>query len=209
MTTETNQPVRVLLAEDSDLLLESFRALLDLQDSIAVVHAVRSGDEIVPAITRYRPDVAVLDIQMPGMDGVTACGLVRQRFPDCKVIMLTVMADANLLREALEAGASGFLVKSTSAGTLVSAIKNVSRGGVIVDPALATKAMRSSANPLTQKEMETLVLADQGLSTREIAQELHLAPGTVRNYLSAILAKLGARRRTEALAIARRSGWLH
>ncbi|MGW6495131.1 response regulator transcription factor [Nonomuraea angiospora] len=200
--------VRVLLAEDMLLLREALVELLRLHDGIDVVAQVSSGPEIVAAAERHRPDVAVIDIDLPGMDGITAAAALNDRLPGCRVLILTALSRPGELRRALDARVAGFVPKDIRPGDLVAAIRTVAAGGEVVDPALAMTALRAPESPLTQRETEVLRLSATGAQPLEIAERLFLTYGTVRNYLTSAVAKLGARNRIDAIRIASEAGWL-
>lgn len=201
-------PLKVLIAEDVDLIGEAFEALLGTEPSFEVVGRVRRGDEVVDAVARLSPDVALLDVDMPGLTGIEAARLVTDRFPTCKVILLTALPGTGHLHLGLAAGASGYLVKATTGARLIEGIKTVAEGGTVIDPQLAADALRNGPNPLSEREVEILRLVDQGMSTDLIATHLFLSRGTVRNYLSNAMAKLTTTSRVEAVRSARRNGWL-
>jgi len=200
--------LRILIAEDVDLVAEAFEALLSTEPTFEVVARVGRGDQVLAAVEKYRPDVALLDVDMPGATGIEAARLVTTTFPDCKVLLLTALPGSGHLHRALAAGASGYLVKATTGVRLIDGIKTVAAGGTVIDPKLAADALRSGPNPLSEREQEILRYVDQGLSTRTIAAKLFLSHGTVRNYLSQAMTKLDASSRVEAVRAAQRSGWL-
>ncbi|MBB5773393.1 two-component system response regulator DesR [Nonomuraea jabiensis] len=200
--------LRVLLAEDMLLLREALVELLHLHDGIDVVAQVSSGLEIVAAAERHRPDVAVIDIDLPGMDGITAAAELNDRLPGCRVLILTALSRPGELRRALDARVAGFVPKDIRPGDLVAAIRTVAAGGEVVDPALAMTALRAPESPLTQRETEVLRLSATGAQPLEIAERLFLTYGTVRNYLTSAVTKLGARNRIDAIRIASEAGWL-
>lgn len=200
--------LRLLIAEDVDLVAEAFAALLATEPAFTVVGRVGRGDEVARAVAEHRPDVALLDVDMPGMTGIEATVEVRKAMPECKVLLLTALPGSGHLHRALAAGASGYLMKSTTARRLIEAIYAVASGGTVVDPELAAEALRLGPNPLSPREVEILRLVDEGIRTEEIAKRLFLSHGTVRNYLSNAMTKLDATSRGEAAAAARRQGWL-
>jgi two-component system response regulator DesR len=200
--------IRVLLAEDQGMVRGALAALLDLEDDLEVVAQVGRGDEVLDAARAARPDVALLDIEMPGLDGIAAAALLREALPGCRVVMLTTFGRPGYLRRAMEAGASGFLVKDGSADDLAAAIRRVAAGGRVVDPELAAAALQTGDDPLTPREREVLVQAEHGGTVGAIARALHLSEGTVRNYLSQAIGKTGAATRVEAARVARERGWL-
>jgi two-component system, NarL family, response regulator DesR len=199
---------RVLLAEDQALVRGALVALLALEADIEVVADVGRGDEVVPAALASRPDVALLDIEMPGLDGLSAAAQLRAAVPGCRVVMLTTFGRPGYLRRAMEAGATGFLLKDTPASDLAAAVRRVARGQRVVDPALALAALADGANPLSEREREALALAATNGTIADIAERLGLSEGTVRNHLSAAIQKVGARNRAEAARMAAAKGWL-
>ncbi|WP_245616090.1 response regulator transcription factor [Phycicoccus jejuensis] len=196
--------LRILIAEDVDLVAEAFEALLDTEPSFEVVGRVSRGDEVAAAVQRLQPDVAVLDVDMPGATGIEAAAQVT----DCKVLLLTALEGPGHMHKALAAGANGYILKSTTGSRLVEAIRTVAAGGTAIDPELAAEALRSGPCPLTDREIDILRLVGRGRSTEDIAGELFLSRGTVRNYLSNAMVKLDAQSRAEAFAKAERRGWL-
>jgi len=200
--------IRVMIAEDVRLLRESLAAVLDLEDDLAVVATVERGDEIVDAAARARPDVALLDIDLPGLDGISGAGLLRERLPDCRTVILTGLSRPGHLRRALAAGVSGFLLKHSGPQTLVDAIRKIAAGERVIDPQLALAALETPDNPLPARELDVLRLAASGAGPEEIASTLFLSVGTVRNYLSSAITRLDARNRVDAIRIATDQGWL-
>ena len=200
--------IRVLVAEDMRILRDTLVALLDLQEDIEVVAEVTDGPGIVPAVLAGRPDVAVLDIDLPGMDGLAAAARLREQCPQCKVMILTVLGKPGNLRRALAAQVAGFLPKDTPAARLVEAIRQVAAGERVFDPALALKALEVPNSPLAPREAEVLRQYAAGAGPAEIAAALFLSYGTVRNYLASAVTKLGARNRVDAVRIAAEAGWL-
>lgn len=201
-------PVRLLLADDQALVRGALAALLGLEPDLEVVAQVGAGDEVVPAAVRTRPDVALLDVEMPGLDGIAATAALRERCPQCRVLIVTTFGRPGYLRRALEAGASGFVVKDTPARLLADAVRRVHRGLRVVDPTLAAETLTAGDNPLTARETEVLRAARDGGTVADLAAVLHLSEGTVRNYLSSAIGKTGARTRAEAVRIAEEGGWL-
>jgi two-component system response regulator DesR len=201
-------PIRVLLAEDQEMIREALAALLSFEDDIEVVAQVGRGDEVTPAALASKPDVALLDIEMPGMDGLTAAAALSQASPGTKIVILTTFGRPGYLRRAMEAGASGFVVKDSPADRLARTIRQVLSGQRVIDPELAAAALAEGASPLTPRERDVLVASQDGATIAEIAAALYLSEGTVRNYLSACIQKTGARNRTEALRVAEERGWL-
>lgn len=204
----TDSGLRILIADDVDLVAEAFEALLATEQGFTVVAKVGRGDLVAAAVAEYHPDVAVLDVAMPGMTGIEAAAEVSQADPNCKVLLLTALEGSGHLRQALAAGASGYVLKSTSAARLIEAIRKVAAGGTVIDPDLAADALRTGPSPLTNRETEILRLVAEGMTTDRIARMLFLSRGTVRNYLSNAMAKLAADTRAEAFIKAERQGWL-
>jgi len=200
--------IRVLLAEDQAMIREALAALLSFEDDIEVVAQVGRGDEVTPAALASQPDVALLDIEMPGMDGLTAAAALSQASPGTKIVILTTFGRPGYLRRAMEAGASGFVVKDSPADRLARTIRQVLSGQRVIDPELAAAALSEGASPLTPRERDVLAASQDGATIAEIAAALYLSEGTVRNYLSACIQKTGARNRTEALRVAEERGWL-
>lgn len=201
-------PIRVLLADDQHLVRGALAALLSLEDDIEVVGQVSRGDEVVAAVVTATPDVVLMDVEMPGIDGLAAAAAVQATRPATKVLILTTFGRAGYLRRAMEAGALGFVVKDAPADALADAVRRVARGERVVDPTLAASTLASGPSPLTGRERDVLVAARDGATVADIAGRLFLSEGTVRNYLSAAIAKTGARNRLEALRTAEESGWL-
>jgi two-component system response regulator DesR len=200
--------IRVLLAEDQDMVRGALAALLELEPDIEVVAEVDRGDEVIPRAVESRPHVALLDIEMPGQDGIVVAGQLRQALPACKVLMLTTFGRPGYLRRAMANGASGFLLKDAPAGELAVAIRRTMAGERVVDSQLAAQALSEGESPLSVREAEVLVAAAGGASAAEMADRLFLSEGTVRNHLSAAIQKLHARNRMEAAMIAKEKGWL-
>ena len=200
--------IRLLLADDQALVRGALSALLSLEPDLEVVAEVGSGDEVVPASLEHRPDVALLDVEMPGMDGITATAAVRERFPDTRVLIVTTFGRPGFLRRAMQAGASGFVVKDTPAAQLADAVRRVHQGLRVVDPALATDSLVAGESPLTARETDVLQAARDGSSVAAIAGKLFLSEGTVRNHLSSAIGKTGATNRAEAVITAEGNGWL-
>ena len=200
--------ITVLVAEDVRLLREALVSLLGQEDSIDVVASVGSGDQIVPAAIRHRPDVAVIDITMPGRDGLEAAAELRRRLPLCRILILTGSGQPAVLRRSARAGVEGFMLKDTDPSALVEAIRTIARGGRVIDPDLAYTAIGGPDSPLTDRETAVLRRTAAGSSPREVAASMHLSYGTVRNYLAAAVLKLGARNRVDAIRIATEAGWL-
>ncbi|MFJ7075942.1 response regulator transcription factor [Streptomyces sp. NPDC098781] len=200
--------LKILIAEDMVMLRRALAELLALEADFEVVAEVDRGDEIVPRARALRPDVAVLDIGLPGMDGITAAAALGAAVPDCRVLMLTGLGNPSTLRRALTTRATGFLHKDADPAQLVGAIRAVAAGKRVVDPQLAVAALEDVTQPLAPRELEVLQLAAAGEGTAAIAGRLFLSPGTVRNYLSSAVVKLGARNRMDAVRIAREGGWI-
>ncbi len=200
--------IRLLLADDQELVRSALCALLELEEDFEVVASVGRGDEVVGAARSHRPDIALLDIEMPGLDGLAAAAVLKAQVPTCRVVILTTFGRAGYLRRAMEAGAAGFVVKDAPCEALASAIRRVMTGERVVDPALAALTLAAGDSPLTARERDVLTVARSGATVAEIAAKLYLSEGTVRNYLSAAIAKTSARNRLEALRIADERGWL-
>lgn len=200
--------VRLLLADDQELIRRALAVMLELEDDFEVVASVGSGDEVVAAARAHRPDVALLDIDMPGIDGLAAAAVLAQEIPGCRSLILTTFGRPGYLRRAMESGAYGFVVKDSPPEQLANAIRRVVAGERVVDPALAAATLASGVSPLTARERDVLVAARPGATVSEIAAKLFLSEGTVRNYLSAAIAKTGSRNRSEAVRMADDRGWL-
>ncbi|WP_073812883.1 response regulator transcription factor [Kitasatospora sp. CB01950] len=201
--------IRILLAEDMSMLRGALVALLNLEDDLEVVAELARGDQIVSEALRVRPDVAVIDIDLPGLDGLSAAAQLHDRLPECRALILTSLGRPGTLRRALECKVSGFILKDVPPRQLTEAIRAVVAGERVVDPQLALSAFDAGAeNPLTQRETEVLRQAGQGAEADEIADRLFLSVRTVRNYLTAAVTKLNARNRVDAVRIAREAGWL-
>ncbi len=200
--------VRVLLAEDQAMVRGALSALLSLEEDVEIVAEASRGDEVVPAALNVLPDVALLDIEMPGGDGLSAAAALKERLPSCRVVILTTFGRAGYLRRAMESGAVGFLLKDAPASDLAAAIRRVMAGERVVDPALAAAALSEGESPLTGREREVLSASANGATIEDIAAKLYLSEGTVRNYLSTAIKKLGARNRVEAARLAEQKGWL-
>ncbi|AZQ75472.1 MULTISPECIES: response regulator transcription factor [Streptomyces] len=199
---------RVLLAEDQGMMRGALALLLGLEDDLEIVAQVGNGDDIVPKALEARPDIALLDIELPGRSGLDAAADLRTRLPECRVLILTTFGRPGYLRRAMEAGASGFLVKDGPVEDLAAAIRRVLAGERVIDPALAAAALSAGPNPLTQRERDVLTAAVDGATVADIAAKVHLSPATVRNYLSAAIGKTQTRNRMEAVRAARQNGWL-
>jgi two-component system, NarL family, response regulator DesR len=200
--------IRLLLADDQALVRGALATLLALEPDLEVVAEVGRGDEVVEAARRTRPDVALLDVEMPGLDGIAATRALRAAVPSCKVLVVTTFGRPGYLRRALEAGASGFVVKDTPARQLADGVRRVNAGLRVVDPALAAESLATGDSPLTDRETEVLRAARDGGTVADLAATLHLSEGTVRNHLSSAICKTGARTRAEAVRLAEQAGWL-
>ncbi|MER5205256.1 response regulator transcription factor [Streptomyces sp. NPDC002825] len=200
--------IRLLLAEDQGMMRGALALLLGMEHDIEVVAQVGRGDEIVDAALVARPDVALLDIELPGRSGLDAAADLRDEVPECRVLILTTFGRPGYLRRAMEAGAAGFLVKDGPVEDLAEAVRQVLRGETVIDPALAAAALSAGPNPLTGRERDALAASVDGATIADIAASLHLSESTVRNYLSSAIGKTGTRNRMEAVRAARRQGWL-
>jgi len=200
--------IRLLLADDQELIRRALAVLLELQDDFEVVASVGRGDEVAGAARDHQPDVALLDIEMPGIDGIAAARVLAQEVPRCRSLILTTFGRPGYLRRAMESGAYGFIVKDAPPEQLADAIRRVAAGERVVDPVLAAATLASGTSPLTARERDVLVAARQGGTVADIARALCLSEGTIRNYLSAAITKAGVRNRTEAVRIADERGWL-
>ncbi|HEY7394511.1 MAG TPA: response regulator transcription factor [Gemmatimonadaceae bacterium] len=200
--------IRVLIAEDQAMVRGALVALLRLEGDIEVVAEVERGDDIVRVAQATTPDVALLDIELPGDDGLTAAKALRSAAPSCRVLMLTTFGRVGYLRRAMDGGAVGFLVKDAPAAELATAIRRAMRNERVVDPNLALSALSAGDNPLTPRERQVLAAAAEGSTVAEVAERLFLSEGTVRNHLSVAIQKLGARNRIQAASIAEHKGWL-
>ncbi|MFI1420121.1 response regulator [Streptomyces sp. NPDC020731] len=200
--------IRVLLAEDVQMVREALAALLELEDDIRVVAEVGSGEDVLDAAKGTRPDLVIVDVNMPGLDGLTAAERLRDQLPDSRILVLTVLDAPNVLRRAQDVRVDGYLIKNAPVEHLVKAVRQIMAGERVISPELALAAWEGQASPLTAREADVLRLAAAGAETAEIAEHLHLSPGTVRNYMTTIVAKLDARNRLDAIRIARDAGWL-
>jgi two-component system response regulator DesR len=200
--------IRLLLADDQALVRGALATLLDLEPDMSVVAEVGRGDEVVAAAREAKPDVALLDVEMPGVDGIQATRELRAALPDVKVVIVTTFGRPGFLRRALIAGANGFVVKDTPARQLADAVRRVHSGLRVVDPNLAADSLAVGESPLTARETEVLRAARDGGSVSDIAGAVFLSEGTVRNHLSAGIGKTGARNRADAVRIAQENGWL-
>ena len=200
--------IRVLLADDQALIRGALAALLGLEGDLEVVAQVGRGDEVVAAAREHDAEVCLLDIEMPGMDGIAVAAALAAELPDCRSLIVTTFGRPGYLRRALEAGAGGFVVKDTPAPELADAVRRVHAGLRVVDPALAAESLVGGQNPLTDRERDVLREALEGSTVATIATRLHLSPGTVRNYLSSAIGKTGADTRVQAARAAQQNGWL-
>ncbi len=200
--------IRVLLAEDQAMMRGALAVLLGLEDDIEVVAQVSDGTAILPTALDTRPDVALLDIELPGLSGLAAAESLAESLPTCRVVIVTTFGRPGYLQRAMAAGAVGFLVKDGPVEGLADAIRQVASGATVIDPELAGAALRTPPSPLTPRERDALAAAENGATVADIAQALHLSVSTVRNYLSDAIGKTGTRNKTEAALLARRNGWL-
>lgn len=207
MVTQTDR-IRLLLVDDQALVRGALGALLNLEPDLEVVGYASDGTEAVTKVARLQPNVCLMDIQMPGLDGIAATQQVRAAHPGTRVLIVTTFARPGYLRAALEAGAGGFIVKDAPPEQLADAVRRVHAGLRVVDPTLAAESLFEGANPLSEREQQVLRLADQGLSATEIAAEVYLSAGTVRNHLSSAIGKTDASNRAQAARIARDKGWI-
>lgn len=204
----TESPIRLLLADDQALVRGALAALLNLEPDLQVVAEVGRGDEVVAAARDSGAQVCLLDIEMPGMDGIEATQALAAELPQVRSLIVTTFGRPGYLRRAMDVGASGFVVKDTPARELAEAVRRVHAGLRVVDPELATESVLGGPNPLTDREREVLREAIAGGTVSSIASRVHLSPGTVRNYLSAAIGKTGASTRVEAARVAQERGWL-
>jgi len=200
--------IRVLIAEDMHMIRGALVALLSLEDDMQVVAELERGDQIVPTALETRPDVAVIDIDLPGLDGLTAAEQLYHRLPECQTLVLTGLSQPGNLLRALKVHARGFIVKDAPAETLANGVRRVAKGERVIDPELVAAALETGTTPLTPRESDVLRAAERGISTNQIAARLSLSPATVRNYLSNAISKVGGRNRIDAIRIARDAGWL-
>jgi two-component system, NarL family, response regulator DesR len=200
--------IKVLLADDQHLVRGALAALLTLEGDIEVVAEVGRGDELVQAARESSAEVALVDVEMPGLDGLAATAALHAAVPSCRVLILTTFGRPGYLRRAMEAGALGFMVKDAPPEQLADAIRRVASGERVVDPVLAAESLAGGANPLTGREQDVLAAARSGATVADIARQLYLSEGTVRNYLSSAIAKTGTRNRVEAVIHAEQHGWL-
>ena len=200
--------IRVLIAEDMHMIRGALVALLSLEDDMEVVAELDRGDQIVPTALATRPDIAVIDIDLPGLDGLTAAQQLYRRLPECRTLVLTGLSQPGNLLRALKVHVRGFIVKDAPAETLADGIRRVSKGERVIDPELVAAALETGSTPLTPRETDVLRAAESGIPTDQIAARLSLSPATVRNYLSNAISKVGGRNRIDAIRIARDAGWL-
>lgn len=200
--------IRVLIAEDQAMVRGALKALISMEPDIEVVAEAASGAEAVARALAEKPDVALLDIEMPGGDGISAAAELRKGLPSCRSVILTTFGRPGFLRRAIDAGAAGFLLKDSPPGELASAIRRSLQGERVVDPQLALAALSDGTSPLTERERQVLAATHRGASIPEIARTLFLSEGTVRNHLSAAIQKLYARNRADAARLAEQKGWL-
>ncbi len=200
--------IRVLIAEDQAMVRGALASLLSLEDDIQVVGQLERGDQVLAVARAHHPDVALLDIEMPGLDGISVAAELARELPQTRTLILTTFGRPGYLRRAIESGAGGFLLKDAPADQLADAIREINAGRRVIDPGLAADAIADGVSPLTERERDVLAAATTHATAAEIAAQLYLSEGTVRNYLSAAIRKLGARNRGEAVAIARDKGWL-
>lgn len=208
MVTAAATPIRLLLVDDQALIRGAMGALLDLEPDLAVAGDAGDAEQAASEAARLRPDVCLMDIQLPGADGIEATTAVRRASPDTRVLIVTTFARPGYLHAALAAGASGFIVKDAPADQLADAVRRVHAGLRVVDPALAEASLFEGASPLTERERQILRLSADGRPIAQIAGEVFLSPGTVRNHLSSAIGKLGADNRAQAAQIARDKGWI-
>ncbi len=200
--------IRVVLADNQHLVRSALAALLNLEPDIEVVGETGRGDTVVDLVRQVRPDVVLLDIEMPGLDGLAAAAALTSTWAAARVLVLTTFGRPGYLRRAMEAGALGFVVKDAPSDQLADAVRRVARGERVVDPALAAETLARGVSPLTGRERDVLVAARDGATVADVAHRLFLSEGTVRNHLSAAIAKTGTRNRLEALRRAEDQGWL-
>ncbi|MHC6220161.1 response regulator transcription factor [Arthrobacter sp. MMS24-S77] len=200
--------IRLVIADDQALVRGALAALLGLEPDIEVVAELGDGTGVAAAVVEHSADVAMLDVEMPGLDGISAAAAVRRAAPSCRVLMVTTFGRPGYLKRAMQAGASGFVVKDTPARQLAEAVRRVHQGLRVVDPALAAESLTAGDSPLTEREGDVLKAASDGGTVADIAKAAMLSEGTVRNYLSAAMAKTGGRTRAEAVRIAEDNGWL-
>lgn len=200
--------IRLLIADDQAMVRGALAALLDLENDLEVVGQVGRGDEVVDACREHRPEVVLMDVEMPGMDGIAASAALRRAMPEVRVLVVTTFGRPGFLRRAMQAGVQGFVVKDTPATQLADTVRRVNEGLRVVDPQLAADSLAFGESPLTAREAEVLKAASDGGTVADIARSVHLSEGTVRNHLSSIIGKTGGRTRADALRIADENGWL-
>jgi two-component system, NarL family, response regulator DesR len=200
--------IRILLAEDMHMIRSALAALLSLEDDMEVVAELDRGDAVIAAALKTRPDVAILDIDMPGTDGLTVADQLHEQLPECRTLVLTGLSQPGNLLRALKVHVRGFIVKDAPAERLADGVRRVFQGERVIDPELIAAALETGATPLTPRETDVLRAAQTGISTEEIARRLSLSPATVRNYLSNAISKVGGRNRIDAIRIATDAGWL-
>ncbi len=200
--------IRIVIAEDMHMVRGALVALLEMEPDLKVVAQFDSGDQLVPTALELRPDVAIVDIDLPGLDGLSAADQLRTALPSCRVLILTSLGRPGTFRRAMAAKVSGFLLKDAPPDQLADAVRKVAQGGRVIDPQLALAAWEVEENPLTRREVEVMKLAANGAEAMEIATRLFLSIGTVRNYLTSAVTKLNARNRVDAIRIAQDNGWL-
>jgi two-component system response regulator DesR len=200
--------IRILLAEDQAMVRGALTALLQLEGDLEVVAEVSQGDQVLPIAVKTKPDIALLDIEMPGSDGLTAAEALHKSLPSCRIVILTTFGRSGYLRRAMESGAVGFLLKDAPADQLAVAIRRVMAGERVVDPELALSALSDGDNPLTGRERDVLRASLEGAGIADIAAQLYLSEGTVRNHISTAIQKLNVHNRMEAAHLARERGWL-
>ncbi|MCU1476438.1 MAG: DNA-binding response regulator [Subtercola sp.] len=211
LSADSGEPtlgIRLLVADDQALVRGALIALLDLEPDLHIVAEADRGDEVLALALEHRPDVALLDVEMPGLDGIAVTAQLRAAVPSCRVLVVTTFGRPGYLKRAMAAGASGFVVKDTPARQLAETVRRVHAGLRVVDPALAAESLASGDNPLSARESDILRAAQRGGSVADIAADLFLSEGTVRNYLSSAIGKTAARSRAEAVRIAEENGWL-
>jgi two-component system response regulator DesR len=200
--------IRVLIAEDMHMIRGALVALLSLEEDMEVVAELERGDQIVATALETRPDVAILDIDLPGLDGLTAAEQLYERLPECRTLVLTGLTQPGNLLRALKVHVRGFIVKDAPAETLAAGVRRIVAGERVIDPDLVAAALETGSTPLTARESDVLRAAESGIPTEQIATQLSLSPATVRNYLSNAISKVGGRNRIDAIRIARNAGWL-
>jgi two-component system response regulator DesR len=200
--------IRVLLVEDQTMMRDALASLLSLEDDLEIVDAVGRGDDALVVAERLRPDVALIDIELPGLDGLAVAESLAATLPTCRVVIVTTFGRPGYLRRAMAANVAGFVLKESPAGELASVVRRVHGGEQVVDPVLAVSTLREGDDPLTPRERDVLRAAREHTTVAELASHLYLSEGTVRNYLSSVIHKLGVRNRAEAIATAEHKGWL-